>query len=136
MEERVQQALANHKKGYNCSQSVACAFCDLAGVEENEMFRMMEGFGLGMGCMAGTCGALSGAVALAGVKNSSGCANPVSKRDTYALAGAMIRKFAEKNGAVICRDLKGVETGTVLRSCDGCIEDAARLAAELFSEED
>lgn len=135
MEERVQQALANHKKGYNCSQSVACAFCDLVGVDEDEMFRLMEGFGLGMGCMSGTCGALSGAVALAGMKNSAGCRNPVSKRETYALAGEMMKKFAGKNGSVICGDLKGITTGRALRTCDGCIEDAARLAAELLSED-
>lgn len=132
MEERVQKALSNHKKGYNCSQSVACAFCDLVGMEEDEMFRLMEGFGLGMGNMEGTCGALSGAVVLAGMKNSAGCENPVTKRATYALAGEMMKKFEGKNGSVICRNLKGIGTGKILRTCDGCIEDAARLAAELM----
>ena len=31
------------------------------------------------------------------------------------------------NESVICRELKGVETGTVLRSCTGCIEDAVKI---------
>lgn len=135
MEDRVKRALENHKKGYNCSQSVACAYCDLVGVDEDEMFRMMEGFGLGMGCMSGTCGALSGAVALAGMRNSAGCENPVSKKQTYALAAGLLNRFEEKNGSVVCGELKGVQTGHVLRTCDGCIEDAARLAAGLFEED-
>ena len=37
-------------------------------IRRKMFFRMTEGFGLGMGCMAGTCGALSGAVLLAGLK--------------------------------------------------------------------
>ena len=135
MEERIQQALANHKKGYNCSQSVACAFCDLVGVDEDLMFRMMEGYGLGMGNMNGTCGALSGVIALVGMKNSSGCANPVSKKDTYAKAKVLMERFAQKNTSVLCKDLKGVGGRPKVRTCDGCIEDAARLVAAYFTEQ-
>ena len=40
----------------------------------------------------------------------------------------MTEAFRTKNQSVICRELKGVDTGTVLRSCDGCIEDAVRIA--------
>ena len=29
MESRVQKTLENHKKGYNCAQAVACAYCCL-----------------------------------------------------------------------------------------------------------
>ena len=66
MESRVKETIVRHDKGYNCAQAVACTYCDLFGYKEEDVFRMTEGFGLGMGCMAGTCGALSGAVLLAG----------------------------------------------------------------------
>ena len=46
---RVEKALENHKKGYNCSQAVACAFCDKTSFCEADLFRIMEGFGLGGG---------------------------------------------------------------------------------------
>lgn len=72
MESRVEQAIERHKRGFNCAQAVACTYCDLAGVSEDVMFRMMEGFGAGMGAMECTCGAVSGAVAVAGMKNSNG----------------------------------------------------------------
>lgn len=55
-ENRIEKAKENHRSGYNCSQAVACAYCDKVGIEEPFMYQMMEGFGLGMGSMEGTCG--------------------------------------------------------------------------------
>ena len=49
MEERIEKALENHSKGYNCAQAVACAFCDLVSMDENTLFKITEGFGAGMG---------------------------------------------------------------------------------------
>ena len=45
MSEKTQKALDNHHKGYNCAQSVACAFAPELGMDEKEIFRRMEGFG-------------------------------------------------------------------------------------------
>lgn len=39
-------ALEYHKKGYNCAQAVACAFCEELGVSETEMYKIAEGFRL------------------------------------------------------------------------------------------
>ena len=97
------------------------------------MFKMMEGHGLGMGGMQGTCGAITGAVAVLGAVNSNGdLEHPVSKTDTYKLSRELVNRFQEKNGVIACKDLKGVETGKVVRSCPGCIEDAATILAENF----
>lgn len=136
MESRIQKTLENHKKGYNCAQAVACAYCDLVGVDEATMFKAAEAFGAGMGGMATTCGAVSGAVLLAGFKNSDGdCQVPKTKKESYKLSKQIVEEFEKKNTTVICKALKGVETGNRLRSCDGCIEDAAALAEQiLFAE--
>lgn len=131
MSDRVTKAAELHKKGYNCAQAVACAYCDLFGAEEKEVFRLMEGFGLGMGDMKCTCGAVSGAIALAGIKNSDAQLDaPKTKGATYKIAKQLTAAFREKNQSVICADLKGVETGEMLRSCPGCIEDACRIVEE------
>ena len=133
---RVEKALENHKKGYNCSQAVACAFCDKTSFSEADLFRIMEGFGLGGGDMQGTCGAVAGAAAIASLLTSTGnIQTPDSKQKTYQTTKSLAGKFREKNGSTICKELKGAETGKVLRSCDGCIEDAARLVCELMGEE-
>lgn len=126
MGSRVEKALENHKKGYNCSQAVACAFADLAGADENLVFAAAEGLGAGMGGMQSTCGAVSGACMAAGLLTSSrNTEKPVTKKDTYKLSRMIVQAFEQKNSSVICKELKGAETGEVLRSCDGCIEDAA-----------
>lgn len=127
MENRVEKALALHRKGYNCAQAVVCAYCDLFGMDEETAYKASEAFGFGMGQME-VCGALAGACMLAGLKNSGGPAEAgKTKAETYKLDRLLGEAFREKNQSILCRELKGVETGTVLRSCDGCIEDAARL---------
>ena len=67
MSSRVEKALENHGKGYNCCQAVACAYAELVGVDENLIFAAGEGFGAGMGGMQCTCGAVSGACMVAGL---------------------------------------------------------------------
>ena len=54
MSTKADMAIAFHDKGYNCAQAVACSFCQEFGVAEEEMFRIAEGFGLGMGSMWST----------------------------------------------------------------------------------
>lgn len=131
METRVEETIKKHDKGYNCAQAVACTYCDLVGVDEETMFKMTEGLGFGMGCMEGTCGAVSGACVVAGMKSSTGnLKKPDSKQASYKLSKEILKKFEEMNTTVTCKDLKGAETGTVIRKCPDCIKDAARILEE------
>ena len=108
MESRVKETIVRQDKGYNCAQAVACTYCDLFGYKEEDVFRMTEGFGLGMGCMAGTCGALSGAVLLAGLKNSDGQINaPRTKGKTYKLSRQLLERFQAENGQISQVDICG-----------------------------
>lgn len=137
METRVDKVAEKHKSGYNCAQAVACAYCDLIGIDEETMFRLTEGLGLGMGGMEGTCGAISAAAVLAGLKISTAdLEKPNSKGTSYKAAKACIAAFKEKNSTIVCRELKGVDTGKVLRACPDCICDAVAIIEEnLFPEE-
>ena len=136
MNTRVEETVKRHDIGYNCAQAVACTYCDLVGVDEEMMFRVTEAFGAGMGGMEGTCGAVSGACVLAGMKASTGnLEKPNSKAVSHQLAKEILRRFKEQNGSVVCKEIKGVGTGKVLRSCNDCIKDAAAIAEQvLFAE--
>ena len=46
---RCEKAVENHHKGCNCAQAVACVFADKSGYSEDELFRLTEAFGGGMG---------------------------------------------------------------------------------------
>ena len=133
MESRINDCTMRHNMGFNCAQSVACTYADLVGCDEETMFKMTEGLGLGMGGMQGTCGALSGACVLAGMKNSGGdLQNPTTKGQTYQLSREIVARFQQRAGATICKDLKGVETGVMLHSCPDCITDAAATVEEVL----
>lgn len=134
MTERAEQAQRLHEKGYNCAQAVACAYCDQFGLDEETAYKLAEGFGLGMGIME-VCGALSGAFLLAGQQGSAGPAHPgETKAQTYRTTKALANAFREKNGTVLCRELKGVADGQVRRSCPGCIQDACALVEQFLTE--
>ena len=121
-----------HEKGYNCAQAVACAFAEEVGVSSDLIFKAAEGFGGGMGSGDGVCGAVSAVLLLAGLKNSGGEANPVTKKETYRISAEAMAKFKEKNGSCICKEIKGMGTGVMLRSCGGCIDDCIDIASELL----
>lgn len=131
MSAKTEYAVKLHKNGCNCAQAVACTFCKEFGIVEQEMFRIAEGFGLGMGVME-MCGALSGMAMIIGLDNSKGNVEKgsPSKGDTYKKIKTYVQKFKEKNGSCICRELKGVDTGKVLCSCPQCIADAVELTEE------
>jgi C_GCAxxG_C_C family probable redox protein len=135
-DDRAAIALELHKKGYNCAQCVVCAYSDKVGIDQKTAFRMAEGFGAGMGGFQGVCGALTGVFMLTGLKtDGSGMEGTKTKQETYKKVKELIRKFEEMNGSAICRDLKGMTGGSVLRSCEGCITDGAKLAGDLFEGE-
>ena len=128
--DRVARAVENHKKGYNCAQAVLCAFSDITDLTEDQLFRLSEAFGGGMGGTKGVCGAVSAMVFLAGYKNSKGISSlpDTNKLESYSFAGQLMAKFEAMNKSLMCSKLKEKN----LRSCDGCIEDAVKILEELI----
>lgn len=135
MSKRSEKALEKHKGGYNCAQSVACVFSKETGFDEDFIFRATEGLGAGMGCTKATCGAVAGAGVICGLKNSNGMEEANSKGATSKLSRELVKRFEEKNGSIICEVIKGVETKKVLRSCEGCIQDAVEMVEEVLGLE-
>ena len=122
MEGRVEYA-AMSKRAMNCCQAVLVAFSDVLGKDEAELLRIGSGFGSGMGTMEGTCGALVGAIMVSSLVSERGEAMSNSR--------AIVPRFKELcGGATICRELKGVDAGRPLCSCEDCVRNAVRAAEE------
>lgn len=132
MSERAEKAAQLFLSGYNCCQAVECVFADEVGVDESVLYKMGEGFGGGMGTGKGVCGALSGAVILAGLVNSDGNteAPGSTKANTRKAAAAMQRKFVERAKALDCIDIKTGNDGKMFTSCADCVRIAAEIAEE------
>ena len=127
-------AMEYHQKGYNCAQAVALPFCEEMGLDESVVKCAAEGFGAGMGGRTQTCGALSGAVLVAGVL----CAdpqNPGSKMDTYRVCGGMSDKFVAHCGSGVCEVIKGLTGGEMLCSCNDCIAYGVQLVENLIKNQ-
>ena len=126
-------AIAKRNQKYNCAQAVACSFSEEIGVDEAVLFKACEGFGSGMGCLECTCGALSGAVMLAGFRQSDGnLEDPSTKAKTYQYTKQMVQAFQSKAGSTSCKELKGIETGKVLHSCPDCSMDGGESVQEVL----
>lgn len=134
IEKRVERALEAHERGFNCAQCVMHACCDLAGIDEDIAFRMLEGFGGGMGNNTQTCGALSGAVAVVSYALSEGPDNPKHKFETYKVVGPLVEEFRSlAGGSTICAEIIGRTGGPVLHPCSACIADGVRLATNALA---
>jgi C_GCAxxG_C_C family probable redox protein len=126
LDERMDYA-AQRKKEMNCCQAVLVAFADKLGKSEDDLLRLGSGFGSGMATMEGTCGALVGAIMVSSLLSPDGEARNNSR--------AIMSRFKELcGGATICRDLKGIDSGKVLCSCENCVRNAVRAAAEALAE--
>lgn len=140
--DRVKKAIDNFQNGYNCSQAVVGAYCDLFGLKEEDGLRAAEAFGGGMGRLRLTCGAVSGMFMLAGLRFSKGEAKDLQTRQQiYEMVQFLAKEFEEKNGSIICAELLGLncpkdggatptKRDTAFykkRPCVGCVEDCARL---------
>lgn len=136
IEERVAEIKDKHTRGYNCAQIVLCSYAEELGIDEETLFRVSEGFGAGMGGMMQTCGAVTAMFMALGLANSSGDLQACdTKPQTMKKVRELAAEFEKKNGSIVCRELKGIDTGKVLRSCDGCIEDGIRILGEYLLDD-
>ena len=148
-EDRIEKAVENFKKGYNCSQSVVAAFADLYGIDEQLAVRMAASFGGGIGRMRQTCGAACGMFLLAGLE--TGATDPADREGkgfNYATVQELGKKFEEINGSMICAELLGLKPKAATpptpeartaeyykkRPCSKMVETATTIFAEFLTE--
>ena len=107
-----ERAEQNFRCGYNCAQSVVLAFGDVTGLDDRTAAMLSSSFGGGMGRLREVCGAVSGALTVLGlVQGYADPDDPDAKKAHYHRVQEFARRFCEKNGSIICRELlSGVQT--------------------------
>jgi len=104
--ERSKRAVDFFNNGYNCAQSVACAYSDVTGLPAEMAYRAAAGLGGGVGGMRLTCGALTAAAMIAGLH--LGDYDPddnEKKKEFYAVVSAIGAAFTKKFESSCCYDL-------------------------------
>ena len=147
---RSERAKEKFLQGYACSQAVALAFCDVMGMDETAVGKMMLPFGGGLGRLRLTCGAVSGMAAVVGMVFADAENSPANKMKIYAIVQELCAKFQAETGSLICAELLSgmkvpVEVGGVAetrtteyykkRSCADMVALAAQIVEEYLQEQ-
>ena len=146
---RAERAKEKFLQGYACSQAVALAFCDVMGVDEANVSKMMLPFGGGLGRLRLTCGAVSGMAAVIGMVFADAENSPQNKQKVYVIVQELCGRFQAETGSLICSELLSgmkvpVEVGGVAeartaeyykkRSCADMVALAAQIVEEYLQE--
>jgi len=103
-------------------------------------------FGGGMGLMGETCGAVTGAFMVIGLKHGAADAeNKTSKTRTYELVKEFTERFKARNGSIVCRDLIDFdpsvkkdldpdEWSKIIEKCPEYITSAAEILKEILAD--
>jgi C_GCAxxG_C_C family probable redox protein len=117
------------------------------GQDQECLPRIASGLGGGLGRQGEACGALAGGVLVIGLLY--GPERPHDKEAKNAVhlqAGEFVRRFAELNGALRCRDLIGMDIGSEEaveeyyagnlkeERCNAIVSNAVRAVLELVKE--
>ncbi|MBQ3137016.1 MAG: C_GCAxxG_C_C family protein [Clostridia bacterium] len=134
-------------EGFNCSQSVFCAFADRFGIDEETAKKISAGLGGGVGRMREVCGAVSAsAMVLGSVCAATDGDDSESKMKNYELVREFSERFLEKHTSVVCREMLklGVKMENTAkpddrtddyykgRPCLRVVEDAAEILEEML----
>ncbi len=142
---KAKEADKQFEKGYSCAPSVLSTYCEQFGLERELALKIACGFGGGIGHTGRTCGAVTGAVMVIGLKHGQANANDEkSRQETHKLVREFIDKFAALHGSVECRELIGYDlsnpdefeaaraSGVVERKCRGFVHDSAHLLEDVL----
>ncbi len=110
MTDRKENAKSCFNEGFSCSQAVLTAFCDQFNLDRNTALKISQPFGGGIAQQGETCGAVSGAYMVIGLKYGRTRAEDLDAREkTYEKILDFIDQFSSKNGSTICKELLGYD---------------------------
>jgi C_GCAxxG_C_C family probable redox protein len=105
-------ATSRFAQGLNCSQAVFSAYAAQLGLDEPTAMKIAAGFGGGMGRMAETCGAVTGAFMVLGLRFGTTSTDRAEKEAMVARIRDFVGRFKTRNSAIACRELLGCDIST------------------------
>ena len=96
------------RNGFNCAQSVLASYKDEVNIKEDDLLKISCGFGAGMARIQDTCGAVSGAYMVIGLKYGKYNKDDNEAREkTYRLVREFDSEFKKINKTTNCKELLG-----------------------------
>lgn len=142
---KAEDARATFMKGFNCSQAVLSSFGEEFGLDPIMAYKVAAGFGGGMGHLGETCGSVTGAFMVIGLKYGLTVADgSQSHREAFSAVRDFVEQFKSRHGSIVCRDLLGfdisdrnifreaVKQGIPQKICPKLVHDAAEIVETLI----
>ncbi|RLC49589.1 MAG: hypothetical protein DRH79_08855 [Candidatus Cloacimonadota bacterium] len=127
--------------GLSCSQAVLGAFIKELNLPHPIAMKISSAFGGGMAGSRETCGAVTGALMVIGLKYGRILPDDLdAKEKTYELSKELFQSFECKYKSLLCRELKLDDTSTPAKKqldhlkCTAYVKDAVKIVEELFRE--
>jgi C_GCAxxG_C_C family probable redox protein len=104
------EALELFRSGFHCSQAIFAAFTEETGLPRETALKIACPFGGGIGGYGRTCGALTGAIMVVGLKYGSTDPKDLdAKRLSREKTQELIETFERVHGTSMCNDLVGFD---------------------------
>lgn len=140
----VSDAVDLFRGGCACSQAIAATYGPPLGLARDQATRIAAAFAGGMR-MAETCGAVTGALMVLGLRHGTEhCETSAGRRKIYTVAADFVARFRQRNGSVVCKDLLGCDISTpegmaaarnrnlFKTACPKLVRDAAEILEEML----
>jgi C_GCAxxG_C_C family probable redox protein len=143
---RQETALKYFRNKFNCSQAVLTVFGSEFGISESDCLKIACAFGGGMGRQQHTCGAVTGALMVLGLKYGKALNDSEEKKDfTYLKTREFFTEFKKMHGSTLCKDLlngldmndpedhkKIIEQKLFNIQCEKYVADAVTIAGKIM----
>ncbi len=141
---QVDTAVSLFSQGFMCSQAVLLPYASRFGLDADLAARLASPFGGGIARQGRVCGAVAGAVMVAGLAAGNATAEQKEMKEAmYVKVRALMARFAETHGSTECRQLTGFDMTTpegyaaatearvFTEKCPAFVRTAARLAGDI-----
>ncbi|TFG09697.1 MAG: C_GCAxxG_C_C family protein [Promethearchaeota archaeon] len=141
----VTKAVTIFMKGFRCSQAILSTYGAQFGLQPELALKLASPFGSGMGSLGNTCGAVTGAIMVLGLKYGNTKLNEIKKKEkAYEVVREFVKRFTSRNGTILCRELlncdlstpegrnMAIEKNFFIDLCPKFVQDSAEIHEEIL----
>ena len=142
---RVELTVSCFREGFSCSQAILSTYGTQFGLNREIALKVAEAFGGGMCHMGETCGAVTGAFMVMGLKYGRTIAGDKQSQDkTTSLVNEFVNRFKSRNTSIVCKELLGCDLSTpegtnmakeknlFATICPKFVQDAAEIIEQIL----
>jgi C_GCAxxG_C_C family probable redox protein len=141
---KVEVATSLFKQGFNCAQSLLAAYSADFDLKQENALKIASAFGGGIARTGETCGFVTGALMIIGLKyGMSEARDKKAKTQTYETAQKFMEDFKLRNHSVICGDLLGFDISStknltpemnrfIMSRCQKLIRDSVEILDKIL----